>query len=152
MNTPEAIMAPINGVLSQAGKREFIREIILESPTSFTTLVENRVILLRLESLESCLIKFERSIHARSQWRTPAGLFATLLLALTTADFHKFLGLTGETWTGIFYALVVFVGCWLTRDLLRLAVHPKPSVDMAVKKLIESRSNVEKTSVKASSQ
>ena len=54
------------------------------------------------DKLKLNLIEYQKAIGARKDWLTPFGVFLSLLLTITTAEFKDTLNIGKETWKAFF--------------------------------------------------
>lgn len=53
------------------------------------------------DKLKLCLMNHQDTLKVKSDWKTPVGIFATLVTVLITADFKNTLGLSAGEWKSI---------------------------------------------------
>lgn len=100
------------------------------------------VVIITEDKLELCLIKHQNTLKAKSDWKTPVALFATLVPVLLTADFKESMGIPSETWTAIFIISCIITVFWSLTTLYQ-AYKVKNAGDL--KKII---SDIKKSSEK----
>lgn len=93
-----------------------ITGIVNDTSKVHTNIAQNFVLITE-DKLELCLLKHQGTLKAKSDWKTPVALIATLIPVLITADFKKTLGLSAETWTAIFVLSCLFTGIWSLKTI-----------------------------------
>lgn len=97
--------------------------------------VDQEVILVTEDKVRLCLAsKFERAARGK-HWTTIAGLIATLIMTLTTAQFRDFVGLSSQEWRGIAIAALIASVGWFIASLRWAFSTPK--LDDIVRELKE---------------
>lgn len=78
--------------------------------------IDQGQIVITEDKVRLTLIEHHRRMEASDAWITPAGLLATLLITLVTADFHSFV-LPGTTWQAVFVVAAFICVIWLINCL-----------------------------------
>lgn len=81
---------------------------------------ESDEILITDDKLKLKLIKFRDDRRVRTAWIAPFSVALTLIIALTTAEFHETYGLKPDTLKGAAITALICVGVWLLIELIRL--------------------------------
>ncbi|MGG2053086.1 hypothetical protein ABFY48_01715 [Lysinibacillus pakistanensis] len=88
-----------------------VNELISES-SQFHANISQNVVLTTEDKLELCLLKHQETLKAKSDWKTPVSILATLVTVLITAEFKSFLGFSADVWKS-----VVVLSCFITAYL-----------------------------------
>jgi hypothetical protein len=109
------------------------------------TNVGQEIVVTTEDKLELCLRDHQDILKAKTDWKTPAGLFLAFLTSLVAADF-KDLGFSSEIWFAIFLILCIICGIWLFISA-RKAFNYKNSGDIKqiIQKLKSSSQNLSNT-------
>ena len=76
----------------------------------------------------------------RKDWLTPFGVFLSLLLTITTAEFKDTLNIGKETWKAFFFILLIASVLWLVYSLICwFKFRHQGNIDTFIKNITESK-------------
>jgi hypothetical protein len=96
------------------------------------------------DKLENILLKNQKYLDLKTSWINPLSIFLTLLLALLTADFKDFLGISKNYWEPIFIIGIVLSFIWLALTIIRIYRYwDKLSLDYLLKIIKNTHSAID---------
>src|SRR5438067_556605 len=103
---------------SDLANKQFVRQVHKNISSNIILTTEDKALI--------CLMKNLDRLRYRDAWQTPAGILATLLTVMLTAEAKDAFGFSKETWTAVGIVATAFtIGClslalkrwWTSRDV-----------------------------------
>ncbi len=100
--------------------------------------IESDLIVTTEDKVKICLHNHLSNIEKRNGWRTPLGIFATIIVTFVTTSFNDVI-FVAATWMAIFFlsALISFV--WLINSVYQASKSESP--DIIIEELKNSRNS-----------
>lgn len=114
---------------------------IVRKTTLHLNLAQDAIVITE-DKVRLCLINHLQRMESKREWIAPAGILASIILTLATADFHDFY-LNADVWRAIFYVTGALVAYWLLRTLR--AAFSRSSIEDVVREMKQAGTNQAKT-------
>ena len=108
--------------------------------------VNQEIIVSDANALKLRLIEYNKNVQKTRDWITPASIFITILIALVTASFQEFMGISANIWEFLF---ILSGGLSFIVTLYRVCTYFKVKTKCSVDYFIEE---LKKSSVKTDNQ
>lgn len=108
--------------------------------------VNQEIIVSDANALKLRLIEYNKNVQKTRDWITPASIFITILIALVTASFQEFMGISANIWEFLF---ILSGGLSFIVTLHRVYAYFKVKTKCSVDYFIEE---LKKSSVKTDNQ
>lgn len=83
------------------------------------TNVSQEIVKITVDKLRIVLTEHLKCLEEKKAWMTPLGIFITLMLVFTTADFKDSLTVKSSTWEAFFLMGAVLTFIWLLHSIIR---------------------------------
>jgi hypothetical protein len=107
---------------------------IFERADSVYVNVSQSIIVTTEDKLRLGLSRYLSRMERRQSWITPFGISLALITTLITTEFRK-MGLSRDTWQGIFVAATILVLAWFISSLRHL--RDSPTIEEVISELKE---------------
>ena len=77
---------------------------------------DQNVITLTEDKIKLCLIAYQERLHSRESWQTPAAIFLSVALSMSTSTFHQTLNVSPDVLHAFFLIVVLLSFCWLVKE------------------------------------
>lgn len=95
------------------------KELFNESSSQIHTNISQNIVLTTEDKLEICLRKHQDTLKAKSDWKTPLGIFITLVTVLITAEFKTVFGLNSDIWKASCFIACALTAGWSLKTLIK---------------------------------